>query len=42
MWPGIRIIQNSRIARDETDHVISYKDMVGSIFSVDKHMRDDE
>jgi len=34
--------QNSRIARDETDHVISYKDMVGSIFYVDKHMRDDE
>ena len=34
--------QHSRIARDEADHVISYKDMVGSIFPVDRHMRDDE
>ncbi len=34
--------QHSRIARDEADHVIAYKDMVGSIFSVDKNMRDDE
>ena len=34
--------QNSRIARDETDHVVSYKDMVGSIFSVERNMKDDE
>jgi hypothetical protein len=25
--------QNSKIAKDEIDHVTSYKDMVGSIFS---------
>ena len=24
--------QNSKIAKDEVDHVTSYKDMVGSIF----------
>jgi magnesium chelatase subunit I len=34
--------QHSRIARDETDHVVSYKDMVGSIFSVDRNMKEDE
>jgi hypothetical protein len=25
--------QNSKIAKDEVDHVTSYKDMVGSIFA---------
>jgi hypothetical protein len=25
--------QNSKIAKDEVDHVTSYKDLVGSIFS---------
>jgi hypothetical protein len=25
--------QNSRIAKDEVDHITSYKDLVGSIFS---------
>ena len=28
-----RIKENSKIAKDEVDHVTSYKDMVGSIFA---------
>lgn len=34
--------QNSRIARDESDAGITYRDMVGSIFSVDRSMKDDD
>ncbi|MBP1690789.1 MAG: magnesium chelatase, subunit ChlI family [Bacteroidetes bacterium] len=34
--------QNSRIAKDEKDHATSYKDMVGSIFSVQDKLREDE
>lgn len=34
--------QNSRIAKDEKDHSTAYKDMVGSIFSVQDRLREDE
>jgi magnesium chelatase subunit I len=34
--------QNSRIAKDEKDHSTAYKDMVGSIFSVQDRLREEE
>jgi hypothetical protein len=34
--------QNSKIAKDEVDHVTSYKDMVGSIFPVQGGMREED
>ena len=34
--------QNSRIAKDEKDHTTAYKDMVGSIFSVEDRLREEE
>jgi magnesium chelatase subunit I len=34
--------QNSKIAKDEVDHVTSYKDMVGSIFPQDVRMHDED
>lgn len=34
--------QNSRIAKDEKDHMTAYKDMVGSIFSVQDRLREEE
>jgi magnesium chelatase subunit I len=34
--------QNSKIAKDEVDHVTSYKDMVGSIFPVHGGMREED
>ncbi|HSQ76535.1 MAG TPA: magnesium chelatase [Bacteroidota bacterium] len=34
--------QNSRIAKDEMDHSTAYKDMVGSIFSVQDRLREEE
>jgi hypothetical protein len=34
--------QNSRIAKDEVDHQISYKDLVGSIFAGQGRMSEEE
>jgi len=34
--------QNSKIAKDEVDHVTSYKDMVGSIFPMQGGMREED
>jgi hypothetical protein len=34
--------QNSKIAKDEIDHVTAYKDMLGSIFPANARMHEED
>jgi hypothetical protein len=34
--------QNSKLAKDEVDHLTSYKDMVGSIFPANARMHEED